>query len=497
MNFPLFLFAFLFKILPILSSSNFSIPSDLIDFTTMTYDQLIDGSVVFVGARNDSGYTFTRLDPTGNFSQMRKVLTGNRTFQKIRKLTNGGFVLTWAENSSNVELKFQIYDENFTELYSSVDWHGYNNLYCYNEVINGANGGFSIIYYDSYPKLYMQSFDSQGNLTLSELNFGVIGSDPYGFVLSNGNIQLYYQGIQTEEILTANQTGKLLTSSRLVFPDITDQRYSHSMGACLMKSGKVFMANLMTYKNYTSVFYTLSFNGKIMVDRKNISTTNVATVYPRCACLDSGNVIVAWGVANSTYYSFYFTIINDAGSITSPDNYVFDTKKDNLFMKSFYDNSFFVGAYDEPSSVINVQFYNVNLTKIYAIESCPPPKTISPDKTQCLIANCSTYFTNGSCQICTNQTTVTTTFTACVNPIINCSSHANNETCLKCMPYTVLSVGKLVCANTIRNCFNYSDDGKCASCFNGKILTIGKNSHAHLKLIIVNYIMIIKHAITV
>ena len=79
-------------------SSNFLIDQTNVDFSTMTYTQLTNEQTVFIGLRSDGKYLFTSLDSMGNISQIAKTLAGTRTFQRIDKLQNGGFVFIWAEH---------------------------------------------------------------------------------------------------------------------------------------------------------------------------------------------------------------------------------------------------------------------------------------------------------------------------------------------------------------------------------------------------------------
>ena len=64
-----------------------------------------------------------------------------------------------------------------------------------------------------------------------------------------------------------------------------------------MVSSKVFMANIWTSNVNNNDYYTIfDQNGTILVDRIKIPTNNIVTVFPRCACLANGNVLVAWGL---------------------------------------------------------------------------------------------------------------------------------------------------------------------------------------------------------
>ena len=175
-------------------SSKFSIDQTDVEFSTMTYTQLTNKKTVFIGLRSDGQYIFTSVDSMGNISQKTKTLAGTRTFQRVYKLKNGGFVLIWAEHPSTYALHFQIYDDNLNELYPSVQYHTSSNSWAQNEIIDLANGGFALYYYDSgspYFTFYWQMFDSQGNVTMQQTLIGN-GADPYGLRLNNGNLFLIY-----------------------------------------------------------------------------------------------------------------------------------------------------------------------------------------------------------------------------------------------------------------------------------------------------------------
>lgn len=463
--------------------SNFSINQANVDFSTMTYTQLTNEKTVFIGLRSDGKHLFTSLDSMGNISQIAKALSGSRTFQRIHKLQNGGFVFIWAEQPSSglYALHFQIYDDNLTELYPSVQYHTGQNSYSFNEIIDLANGGFALYYYDPgspYYKFYWQMYDSQGNVTMQQTLIGS-GADPYGLRLKSGNLFLMYGGASAEQLIIFDPNSTVIKAGSVIFSNKNDNQMRFHMGACAMTSGKVILVNTWTSTVNNDGFYTIfDPNGTILVDRIKISANNIVTVFPRCACLNNGNAVVAWGITNSSgLYSYYFMVINDSGNKISAENYIFDSgNKTGIFLESFSDNSFFVGVAGYPPNIINVQFFNANLQKIFTANTCLSPKIISADKTVCFdpINNCSSYFNNGTCELCVSPFEVTIGKISCALRISNCSTYYDDGKCLTCNISSILTIGKLACVQEITNCSSYLDDGKCNSCSNETNLTIGR-----------------------
>ena len=469
-------------------SSGFLIPSNFwinqtnVDFSTITYTQLTNEQTVFVGQRSDGNYLFTILDSMGNISQITKTFAGSRSFQRIHKLKNGGFVFIWSEPSSGLYThNFQIYDDNLNELYPSFQYHASPNFYCSDEIIDLANGGFALYYYDlgsPYFTFYWQMFDSQGNATMQQTLIGT-GADPYGLRLNNGNLFVIYGGATTEQLIIFDSNSTVIKPGGVIFSDVNDKQLRPRMGACVMASDKVVMVNIWTSSVNNDGFYTIfDPNGTILVDRIKISTDNIVTVFPRCACLNNGNAVVAWGVTNSSgLYSYYFMIIDDSGNKISSEYYLCDSQnKTGIFVESFSDNSFFVGVAGYPPNILNVQFFNSNSQKIFTANTCFSPKNISVDKTVCFdpIDNCSSYFDNGTCQLCLSPYQVTIGKISCALPISNCTTYSDNGKCLTCNISSFLTIGKLACVKEITNCSSYLDDGKCNSCSNNTNLTIGK-----------------------
>ena len=138
-------------------------------------------------------------------------------------------------------------------------------------------------------------------------------------------------------------------------------------------------------------------------------------------------------------------MIDDSGNKVSAENYIFDTLNNTgIFVESFLDNSFFVGVAGYPPNTINVQFFNANLQKIYTANS--------------------SYFNNGTCQVCLSPFQVTIGKIYCAKPISNCTVYSGDGKCLTCNNLSFLTIRKFACVQEITNCSTYVDDGKCNAC---------------------------------
>lgn len=487
---------FMLLCLPIWSLNNnvsigLSSPNSL---KPLLYTQLNTEETVILSLQTNGSYLFSKIDSSGNFTQSTKNYSGTRSFQQLQGLKNGNFAYIWQEPNS--KLYVQVYDNNMSEIGSALLYKSFTQCCSDTRIVKKGDGGFSVFYYDIYSghwQIFMQSFNGSGTNTLTEVALSISGeSVTPGPIVPLGSLAsttlLFFQDVsQTTITLLNSTTGAISQPPAHLYSSGSNPNIALNSSSCQMKSGKIF---LVAKKDYAGTgtpdgFYSIMFSdGSIFngMDRKKVSSNHTFGIYtPRCNCLQNGNVIVAWGLANASSsgdFSYYFTVIDPNGLILH-EIYVFDTYQgfDDFIIESFADSSFFIAAKDTNQAILNIQYYTSDLQKMFVNnESCPSPKIISNDKSNCFdpITDCLTYFNNGSCQTCVNSKVVTNSLAGCASAIDNCTSYSDDSKCETCENNFNLTVGKIACANTIANCGNYSDDKTCSLCINN---TTAKNGN--------------------